>query len=366
MLFDAVRLGKLMLHNRIVVSPMCQYSAVDGNAGAWHTVHLAQLALSGAGLVFMEATAVAEEGRITPNCLGLYSPSNQSAIGETLRTVRSLSRTPIGIQLSYSGRKGSCQRPWDGGTPIALEQGGWALKAPSALPAREGAAVPDVLSRDDIGRIVDSFRVAGGRARALGLDCIELQMAHGYLLHQFLSPLSNHRKDEFGGSFENRIRVPLSVFKAVHAQAGEDIPVGVRVSATDWVSGGWDIEQTIELCKRLQAAGCAFVDVSSGGVSAAQKIPATPGYQVPFAQALKNALEIPVIAIGLITDPHQAEAIISEGKADLVALARAILHDPRWPWRAAAALGAKVAAPPQYQRCLPAGAPDIFLRAQGS
>jgi 2,4-dienoyl-CoA reductase-like NADH-dependent reductase (Old Yellow Enzyme family) len=359
-LFSPISLGPAKLTNRIMVSPMCQYSAQDGNATDWHLVHLGGLAVSGAGLLFVEATAVRPEGRITHGCLGLYNDANEAALQRVVKAVRTTSPIPLAIQLSHAGRKASSRAPWEGGSLIGEMEGGWRPLAPSPVPLKPEEAAPKEMSRSDIDHVVAGFTETTRRARRLGFDVIELHMAHGYLLHQFLSPLSNRRDDEYGGSLENRMRLPLEVFKAVREAAGPDIAVGVRVSATDWVEGGWDVTQTIALCKRLDSIGCAFIDVSSGGLSHLQKIQAGPGYQVPFAEAIKKEIRIPVVAVGMITQPQQAEDIVAAGKADVVAIARGFLNDPRWPWRAAAELTGTVTAPRQFWRCLPPGAAPIF------
>ena len=362
-LFTPLQVGNTTLPNRIVVSPMCQYSAVDGSATDWHLMHLGSLAISGAGLLFVEATAVNAQGRITPGCLGLYSDENQQALQRVVTAVRSVSAIPLGIQLAHAGRKGSCHEPWNSGSQMALKGGGWECVAPSALPHTPEQEAPRAMDSRDLREVVDAFVQAARRARALGFQVIELHMAHGYLLHEFLSPVSNRRDDAYGGSLENRMRFPLEVFRAVHAAVGADVPVGARLSGTDWVDeGGWDVEQTLQMGRQLQAAGASFLDLSSGGVSYQQKVSVKlgPGYQVPFAAAMKRAVSIPVFGVGLITEPRHAESILAEEQADAVALARAFLFDPRWPWRAAAELGATVAAPQQYMRALPQGYPAVF------
>jgi len=359
-LFSPIRLGPLALPNRIMVSPMCQYSAVDGNAGDWHLVHLGGLASSGAGLLCLEATAVLPEGRITPGCLGLYSDANQASLQRLVQALRSICATPLGIQLSHAGRKGSCEAPWRGGGAIAPGEGGWPALAPSAIAQAPGAPAPQAMSEAQVRATIEAFAQAARRARAIGFDAIELHMAHGYLLHQFLSPLSNQRTDAYGGSLDHRMRLPLQVFQAVAEAAGPDIAVGVRLSASDWVPGGWEPADATVLARRLEALGCAFLDVSSGGLSSAQKIPLAPGYQVPFAAEVRRAVRIPVVTVGLISEPAQAEDIVRRGDADMVALARGFLPDPRWPWRAAAELGATVPVPPQWLRALPAGHAPIF------
>lgn len=359
-LFSPLALGPLVLPNRIMISPMCQYSAIDGNAQAWHTVHLGNLAISGAGLLCLEATAVCPEGRITHGCLGLYDEDNEAALKKVLENLRAVSNMSLAIQLAHAGRKASSQVPWDGGELIPPAAGGWQPEGPSAIPYQPGEAAPHEMTLADIQRVVAQFAASAERARRLGFDAIELHAAHGYLLHEFLSPLANQRTDEYGGSLGNRMRFPLEVLAAVRDVVGADIPVGIRLSATDWVDGGWDIDGSVVFCKQAEAAGCAFIDVSSGGMSPAQKIPIGPAYQVPLAERIKHAVSIPVIAVGLITEPRQAEDIVRAGRADMVALARGILNDPRWPWRAAMQLGGTLSAPRQFWRCLPAGSPRVF------
>jgi len=359
-LFSPVSIGPLHLANRIVVAPMCQYSADDGQATDWHLIHLGQLAISGAGLLFIEATAVSPEARITPVDLGLYSEAAEQALGRVLGAVRKYSDIPIGIQLAHAGRKASSRAPWEGGKLIPPDQGGWHPVAPSPLAYAAGEAPPAELDESGLVRIRECFAQAARRAARLRLDAIELHAAHGYLLHEFLSPLSNRRADRYGGSLENRMRFPLEVFDAVRNAFPGERPVGVRISATDWVEGGWEIAQSVEFCQALQRQGCAYVHVSSGGLSPQQKIPLAPGYQVPFAEQVRSSVQVPVIAVGLITDPAQAEAIVASGRADLVSLARGLLYDPRWPWHAAAKLGGQVKAPPQYWRCEPAEHKGLF------
>ncbi len=349
-LFTSFQLRQLTLANRIVVAPMCQYSANDGNVGDWHLMHLGQLSHSGAGLLIVEATAVAPEGRITPNCPGLWSDANEAAFARVLGAIRQYSSMHIAIQLAHAGRKASCAVPWQGARQLPATAGGWQTIAPSALPFNESDASPQALDKAGLQRIRMAFAQAARRADRLGVDAIELHAAHGYLLHQFLSPLSNVRSDEYGGSLENRLRFPLEVFAETRAAWPSHRPMGMRVSATDWMEGGWDMDQTLALADKLKAMGCDYLHVSSGGLSARQQLTVSPGYQVPFAQRIKQQTGLTTIAVGLITEPKQAEAIIAEGRADLVALARTMLYDPRWPWHAAAELGAQVSAPPQYWR----------------
>ncbi len=359
LLFTPTRLGKVTLSNRIMVSPMCQYSGTDGNANEWHRAHLSSLALSGAGLLCIEATAVSPEGRITHGCLGLYNDDNERALASVLATLRAASSTKLAIQIGHAGRKASSRRPWEGGALIPSSDGGWQTIAPSAIPHKPDEEAPQAMTAGDIARIRRDFVSTAQRAVRLGFDVIELHAAHGYLLHQYLSPLANRRDDAYGGSLENRMRLTLEIFEAVRA-AVPGIALGARLSATDWVEGGWDVAQSIVLAQKLQALGADFIDVSSGGASPDQKIVLGPGYQVGFAEQIKQAINIPVIAVGLITEPQQAEDILQAGQADLVALARAFVADPRWPWRAAAALGGKIDGQSQYYRCLPSGSPRIF------
>jgi 2,4-dienoyl-CoA reductase-like NADH-dependent reductase (Old Yellow Enzyme family) len=361
-LFSPIALGTLQLENRIAIAPMCQYSA-DGNGLAtdWHMIHLGQLALSGAGLLIIEATAVTPEGRISPDDLGLWSAEHTEALAPVIQAIRRYAPIKVAIQLAHAGRKASSEVPWQGGANIPVDAPrGWQTVAPSALPHADGETVPVALDQAGIDRIKDGFVAAARRAHELGLDAIELHGAHGYLLHQFLSPLSNHRTDAYGGSLENRMRFPLEVFGAVRAAVPASMVIGMRISATDWVEGGWDIEQSVVFAKELDKLGCQFIHVSSGGVSPLQKIPVGPGYQIDFAARIKQETPMPVIGVGLITEARQAESIIEEGQADMVALARAMLYDPHWPWHAAAELGAQVVAPPQYWRSQPHQFKNLF------
>jgi 2,4-dienoyl-CoA reductase-like NADH-dependent reductase (Old Yellow Enzyme family) len=364
-LFTPLHVGGLELANRIVIAPMCQYSAEDGCTTDWHLIHLGHLALSGAALLTIEATAVLPEGRITYADVGLWSDETEAALGRTLAGVRRWSDMPIAIQLAHAGRKASNEVPWKGGTQIRPhEPGGWQTVAPSAVPYTEGWHPPVALDRDGLARVRDAFAAAARRAARLGIDAVQLHAAHGYLLHQFLSPLANRRDDEYGGTLENRMRFPLEVFDAVRAAFPADRPVSVRVSGTDWAEGGWDVEQTVAFARALGARGCAAIHVSSGGLTPHQRIPVGPSYQVPLARAVKAATTMPVVAVGLITGYDQAEAILGTGDADLIALARAILYDPRWPWHAAAHFGARVKAPPQYLRSQPRRHHDLFDAGQ--
>jgi 2,4-dienoyl-CoA reductase-like NADH-dependent reductase (Old Yellow Enzyme family) len=365
-LFKPMTIGKLDLANRIVIAPMCQYSAEDGRMTDWHLIHLGQLALSGAALLTIEATAVVPEGRITYADVGLYDDATEAAMARTLESVRRWSDMPIAIQLAHAGRKASTEKPWLGGHHLSPSTpNGWQTEAPSAIPFADSDAPPQALDADGLKRLRDAFAAAAVRAGRLGIDAVQLHGAHGYLIHQFLSPLSNKREDEYGGSLENRMRFPLELYDAVRAAFPADRPVTMRVSGTDWVEGGWDVEQTVAFAKALEARGCDAIHVSSGGLHPAQKIPVAPSYQVPLARAVKAEVSIPVVAVGLITGYEQAEAIVATGDADLIALARTVLYDPRWPWHAAAELGGQVRAADQYLRSQPSRLKDLFVKNPG-
>ena len=359
-LFSPIQLRGLKLANRIMVAPMCQYSAVDGEANDWHFTHINTLSLSGAAMFCIEATHVEAIGRITPGCLGLWNDATEAALKPILASVRKHSKTAVAMQLAHAGRKGSSHKPWDGGQLIPIAEGGWQPVAPSAVPQKEGEVAPLALDEAGMARVREAFVAAAKRADRLGIDAIEVHGAHGYLLHQFLSPIANKRTDQYGGSLQNRMRYPLEVFDAIREVFTAHKPVGIKVSATDWVEGGWDLAQTIELAKELKKRGVDWIDASSGGVSPLQKIALGPGYQVPFAQAIREATGLTTIAVGLITEPQQAEDIVAQGKADMVALARGMLYDPRWGWHAAAELHGEVSAPPQYWRSQPSTQKSLF------
>lgn len=357
-LFDPMSLRGLALANRIVVSPMCQYSSREGIAADWHLAHWAQLAQSGAGLVVVEATAVTRDGRITHGCLGLWDEDRERALAGILARARALAPpVPFAIQLAHAGRKASSAVPWDGGEPLR-DATAWPTVGPSALAYDAGHPAPRALTMDELAAIRDAYADAACRAIRAGLDAIEVHMAHGYLLHEFLSPLSNVRDDAYGGDRAGRMRFPIEVFAAVRAAVPDDRPVGVRVSATDWVDGGWSVDDTVALARELKSRGCDWIDVSSAGISPKQKIDARPGLHVPYARAVREATGVATMVVGLITEPAQAEEIVANGDADLVALARGVLANPRWPWHAAKALGAKVAVARQYLR----GAPSVIVR----
>jgi 2,4-dienoyl-CoA reductase-like NADH-dependent reductase (Old Yellow Enzyme family) len=360
-LFTPAKVGALELPNRIVIAPMCQYSAREGCMTDWHQIHLGHLALSGAGLLTIEATAVKPEGRITYADVGLYSDECESAMRTVLESVRRWSDMPIAIQLAHAGRKASTEVPWKGGAQLPPDYpNGWRTEAPSPKPFKEGDTPPAALDRQGLANVRQAFVDAARRAVRLGLDAIQLHSAHGYLLHEFLSPLSNHRDDEYGGSLENRMRFPLEVFDAVRDAVAPEVPVSIRISGTDWAPGGWDVEQSVEFARALEAHGCSAIHVSSGGLTPAQQIPTGPGFQVPLARAVKAAVRMPVVAVGMISDFDHAESILVAGDADFIALARAMLYNPRWPWHAAAHFGARVKAPSQYLRAEPARVRGLF------
>lgn len=338
---------------------MCQYMSHDGEANDWHLAHWTSLLNSGAGLLTIEATGVTANGRITSGCLGLWDDRTEKALADVLHRARKLAPPmPVCIQLAHAGRKASSAAPWNGGQLVRLDQGGWQPMGPSALPQLPSEPPPVAMTSADLNAVRDAFVAAARRSQRIGIDAIELHAAHGYLLHQFLSPIANQRTDDYGGSLDNRMRFPLEVFAAVRAAFKG--PVGLRVSATDWVEGAWDLAQTTEFALRLKALGCDFIHVSTGGASPLQKITLGPAYQVPFARHIRLATGMTTTTVGLITQPQQAEDILQAGDADLIALARALMYKPRWPWEAAAALGATVTASPQYWRGLPREAQNVF------
>ena len=350
-LFSPYKLGGLELANRLVVAPMCQYSAVDGNMTEWHMQHLGSLANSGAGLLIIEATGVELAGRISHGCTALASDANEAAMKRVIDGCRQWGTAKLGIQLGHAGRKASCKRPWEGGTP--LSEGAWQTKSASDLPFDPAWHHPVAMTLDDIEQLKVAFIEAARRADRIGFDLIELHGAHGYLINQFLSPISNKRTDQYGGSFENRVRLPLELMAAVRTVWPAHKPLGIRVSAIEWVDGGITIEDTIGFAHGLKAIGCDFMDVSTGGNAYNQKIELKPGYQVSFATAVKKATGMPVMAVGLITEAEQAESIIADDKADMIAIARAFLDDPRWGHHAAWRLGAEAPIMPQYARVTP-------------
>ncbi len=357
-LFTPYSLGKLQLPNRIVIPPMCQYSAEEGHATEWHLMHYGNLSHSGAGLLIIEATAVLPEGRISFADLGLWSDEHAETLRLVVDAVRKYSTMPVAIQLAHAGRKASCDLAWKGGGQLRLSEGGWQTVAPSVTLFSMTDRASLALDEAAMQRIKQAWVAAALRARHAGLDAIEVHAAHGYLLHEFLSPITNVRSDAYGGALQNRMRFPLEVFAAVRA-AVPDMTAGIRISATDWLEGGWDIEQSLVFAHELKKLGCDFIHVSSGGLSPQQKIPLGPNYQVSFAERIRLESGLATIAVGLITEPEQAESIVGEGQADLVAIGRGMLYNPRWAWHAAAKLGAQVTAPPQYWRAA-SGGPGLF------
>jgi len=352
-LFSPFSLRGLDLANRIVVSPMCQYASEDGRMNDWHLMHLGQFAMGAAGLVFTEATHVSPEGRISPKCAGLWSDAQEADMKRVIDFCRAHGVAKIGIQLAHAGRKASTHPPLDGGKPLKPEEGAWQTVAPSAHGFAPDWPASEALDQAGMDKIKADFVAATERSHRIGFDTIEMHAGHGYLLNQFFSPLANHRTDAYGGSLENRMRFPLEVFDAMRAVWPDDKPLGIRISAVDWVEGGTSLEDTIAFSRALEEHGCDYVDITSGGVDHRQKITTGPGYQVGFASAVKKAVGIPVMAVGMITEARQAERIIDDGDADFVMLARGMMDDPRWAWHAAAALGAKTAYPAAYMRCSP-------------
>jgi len=356
-LFDPLALRSLTLAHRIVVSPMCQYSSVDGFANDWHFVHLGSRAVGGAALVFTEASAVGPEGRISPQDLGIYDDGHVAGLARIVRFMRAQGAL-TGMQLAHAGRKASTARPWDGGRAVAEADGGWIPVGPTADPFAASYPVPRALALPEIVRIVDAFRAAALRALDAGFDVVEIHAAHGYLIHEFLSPLINTRTDAYGGTYDNRIRLWLEIVDAVRGVWPERLPLFVRISCTDWKDGGWDLDQAVELSRRLKAHGVDLVDCSSGGAVHDAKILIGPGYQVPFAERIRREAGVATGAVGLITEPAQADAIVRDGKADCVLIARELLRDPYWPIRAARELGRVVPLAPQYLRSAPQGTPS--------
>ena len=352
-LFSPIQLRDLVIANRTTVSAMCQYAAEDGNANDWHLMHYGQMAIGAAALLITESTHVSPSGRISPRCLGLYSDDNEAALKRVVDFCRRYGTAKLGIQLGHSGRKGSTHPPLLGGKPLTAAEGAWQTHGASAIGYGDWPA-PVMLDRSGLERVKAEFVTATERSERIGFDLVELHCGHGYLLHQFVSPLSNQREDDYGGTLENRLRFPLEVFQACRAAWPQEKPMGVRFSATDWVEGGFHPDEAIELAKALKSFGCDFVDVTSGGLDPRQKIAVGPGYQVPFAEKVRRETGMVTMAVGMITGPHQAAQIIAEGKADMVAMARAVMDDPRWMWHAARDLGVEIDYPDQYIRCSPA------------
>lgn len=364
-LFSPISLRELIMANRIVVSPMCQYSAKDGSATDWHLMHLGQFSVSGPGLVIVEATAVEPRGRITYGDLGLYSDDNETALQRIVAFFREYGEAKIGIQLAHAGRKASDHLPWEEhGRPLSLAEGAWTTVGPSKIRYGDAWQPPEALDLSGLQALKQAFVQATQRAARLDFDLVELHAAHGYLLHEFLSPLSNERTDDYGGSRENRMRFPLEVFEAIRAVWPDRKPLGVRISATDYAAGGWDIGDSVVFAAELQARGCDYIDVSGGGLVPWQRLSVGPGYQVPFAARIRKEVGITTITVGMINQPHQAAEIINQGQADLVALARGMLYDPRWAWHAAEELWVDLEYTPQYRRCRPSRWPQAFPHRQ--
>jgi NADPH2 dehydrogenase len=349
-LFAPLTLRGLTLPNRVAVAPMCQYSAVDGLVQDWHLQHYGAMAASGPGLIVIEATGVTPEGRISPRCLGLWNDATEAAFTRLIASLKSFGNSRIGVQLGHSGRKGSGLPPFLGNGPAV--DGGWPTLSASGIPFDANWPAPRAADADDLEQVKTAFVEAAKRALRAGFDTIELHSAHGYLLHQFLSPLSNHRTDIYGGSLDNRMRFPLEVIEAVRAVWPADKPLGIRISATDWVEGGFTVEEAVIYAKAFRAAGIDYACVSSGGLVPYARIPIGPGYQIHLAERIRREAGIPTRAVGLIATPQQAEAALAEGKADLIAIGRGFMDNPRWVWHAAAALGAEIAYPPQYMAAL--------------
>ena len=349
LLFEPLSIRSVQLKNRIAVSPMCEYSGEDGFTNDWHLVHLGSRAVGGAGLIITEACAVAPEGRITAHDIGIWKDAHIDNLKRITDFIKGQGAV-AGIQLAHAGRKASCAQPWKGGHQIPIAEGGWQIVAPSAVPFKEGTMIPAALSKDDIGQLIKDFTLAAHRAWKAGFQVVEIHAAHGYLLHEFYSPLSNFRTDEYGGSFDNRIRLLIEIIQSVQTVWPADLPLFVRISSTDWVEGGWGIEDSVKLAQKLKSLGVDLMDCSSGGNIGHAQIPVAPGYQVAFAQQIKKEAGILTGAVGMITDPHQAETILANGEADLILLARELLRDPYFPLHAASALQQDIPWPLQYER----------------
>ena len=359
-LFSPIKLRGLELANRIVVSPMCQYNSDNGSANDWHLMHLGQFSLGAGALVMTESTHVTSEGRISLKCAGMYSDENEAAMKRVIDFCRKYGVAKLGLQLGHAGRKGSTHPPAVGGQPLKPEEGAWETIAPSAVPYAPGWHIPRAMTKADIERVRNAFADAVKRALRIGYDLVEMHAGHGYLGHEFLSPLSNHRTDEYGGSLVNRMRFPLETFAAMRAAWPSDKPMGVRISATDWVEGGWSPDESVVFARELKKLGCDYVDCSSGALDPRQQLPLAPGYQVPFAERIRSDAGIPTIAVGLITSPRQCEEIIASGKADFVCLARGAMWNPRFAWHAAEELGAEAPYAPKYMACHPKLRPQVF------
>jgi 2,4-dienoyl-CoA reductase-like NADH-dependent reductase (Old Yellow Enzyme family) len=362
LLFSPFKLRGLELPNRIVVSPMAQYSAAEGVATDWHLMHMGALAVSGVGLFISEATSIDPEARVSPYCLGLWSDEHERALSRIVTFCRKHGDTRMGIQLMHSGRKGSVGAPWQGQMEVAQANGGWQTWSCSDVPY-PGRSAPRAMTRSDLAAVRQRYVDATRRAERIGFELLEIHNAHGYLLHSFLSPLSNARTDEYGGSLENRMRFPLEVFRSIRDAWPDGKPIGVRISATDWAPGGWTLDDSVAFARELKALGCDYITASSGGSSDEQAIPVGPGYQLPLAERIRCEAGIATMGVGLITEPEQAEAALQEGKADLLALGRAMMYQPRWAWHAAERLGCDAYFPPQYARSHPSMRKKNFLKA---
>jgi len=358
-LFSPITLRELTLNNRIVVSPMCQYNSTNGSANDWHLVHLGSMAMGAAGLVMVEMTNVSMEGRISPRCATLCTDENEAALKRVVDFCRTYGVAKLGIQIGHAGRRGSQQPPALGGKALTAEEGAWETVGPSAIPFGDLPA-PRALTKAEIGDIIEAHRQAVARAERIGFDLIEMHGGHGYLVHQFLSPLANQRTDEYGGSLKNRMRFPLETFKAMRAEWPAHKPLGIRVSATDWVEGGFTPEEAVVFAKALKEIGCDFIDVTTAGLDHRQQVPLSAGYQVPFGAKIRKEVEIRTMSVGLIGSPRQAEDIIASGEADFVVIGRGALYDPRWAWHAAEELGATTEYAPKYQMAKPALRPELF------
>ena len=357
-LFTPIQLGGITLPNRVVIAPMCQYSADDGSMTDWHLVHLGSMACSGAGLFVVEKTNVTRDGRITHGCTGLYNDHNEAAMARAVQVYRGITSNPIGIQIGHAGRKASAQVPWLGGKALGPDESPWQTVAPSAIAFGEGWHVPREFSKDDLRKLLDAYVAAALRARRIGFDLLELHSAHGYLLQQFLSPLANQRSDEYG---RDRMKFPLEVARAMREVWPKERALGIRINATDWMEGGWMAEDAVAYAKELQRIGFDFICVSSGATVPHARIPVAPGFQVGFAEKIRKEVGIKVRAVGMIADADQAEEIVASGKADMVAMARAFLDNPRWVWHAAERFGVKIDYPPQYARSHPSLWPGAAL-----
>lgn len=350
LLFEPIDLRSVRLPNRIVVAPMTQFSAPDGVAGDWHMVHLGQYATSGAALVLTESTYVAANARNARSCLSIYSDEQEAGIGRIAQFYKDHSAGTFGVQLCHGGRKASAREPWDGGGPLPVSDGGYEAVAPSAVPISEAWPAPTPLTSETIADVIQAFADGAKRAHRAGARVIEIHGAHGYLIHQFLSPITNRRNDSYGGDLPNRMRFAIDVYDAIRAVWPDDLPIGIRVSATDWIEGGWDVADTVELAKALEARGCDYMHVSSGGLDSAQRITVGPGYQTTFAATIKAAVDMPIITVGQISNAHQAETILHTGQADMIALARPVIFNPHWAMQAAYELGEAIPYPRQYER----------------